>query len=261
MFVDKDKYTSHIKDQDKILEMRRLIDKIEIVLKNHMLQSTEFLDPYERRLAKSILNRFDDLEYVEQGGLLDAERKTIIMFPFYQDKSDLEDNVVVLKVNGNLQGLTHKDYLGAVLNLGIKRNKIGDILVHNDYGYIVVKPEIADFLLINLEKIGNQNTIIKRVELESIEPIEHKFKEINITLSSYRVDVYLSSVYNLSRQKSSELIKSNLVKVNWEPTDKQNKELSEGDIISARGYGRSILYSVDGISKKGKIKANVRILI
>lgn len=261
MFKDKDKYTSHIKEQDKIFEMRKVIDKIEIVTNNHIIESTDFLDPYEIRLAKSILNRFSEISYLEQGGHKNPERKIIVIYPFYQGNYNIRDYIVTFRITGSLNDLTHKDYLGAILNLGIKRNKIGDILVHENFGYITVKEEISDFIQLNLERIGNQKINIETIDSDCIEPLVERYREIKTTLMSNRLDVYLSSAYNLSRQKSSDLIKGNFVKVNWEPISKLNKELSVGDIISVRGYGRSILYSEDGLSRKGKIKANIRILI
>lgn len=259
MFIDKEYYTSHILDHEKKIEMRKLLDKIEIVLNNHTIEATDFLDPYERYLAKSILNRFD-IKYLEFGGLEECERKVIQIFPEYYDESTLVSPVNYLKIQDILD-LSHKDYLGALLNLGIKRSKVGDILVHEDCGYIILKNEISDFVLLNLEKIGNRNIQIVEVNLCDITLPELKYKEVNGFLSSLRLDVVISSAYNLSRQESMNIIKSGNVKVNWEKIDKGSKEVEEGDVISIRGYGRSILYSIGGVSKKGRLKSTIRILI
>lgn len=261
MKIDKDRYTSHIKDNDKVIDMRRIIDKVEIVLNNHSTEATDFLDPYERLLAKSILNRFMEISYLENGGILQAERQIITIYPDYYDSTILPQNIVVLRINGDLEGLSHKDFLGAVLNLGIKRSKIGDILIHDEYADIIIKKEIGDFILFNLEKVANKKVSIEERSLETLTPVEALYKEVNKTLSSYRLDVYMSAIYNLSRQESMDRIKSGNVKVNWEPINKPAKELQIGDVISVRGYGRSILHSVEGLSKKGKIRANIRILI
>ena len=72
MRINKDEYTSHIREPEKLLEMRKIIDKIEIVLNNYMIEATDFLDPYERYLAKSILNRFEEISYIEFGGLINS---------------------------------------------------------------------------------------------------------------------------------------------------------------------------------------------
>lgn len=261
MKIDKEKYVSHIKDADKIIDMRRLIDKIEIVLNNHCREFTDFLDPYERSLAKSILNRFIDINYLEDGGFIDAERQVIGIHPDYVEVSNLELSITTLRITGDFQGLSHKDFLGAILNLGIKRSKIGDILVHDYYTDIIVKKEISDFILFNLEKIANRKTHVEEKSLEYLVPIEVSYRELSKVLSSYRLDVYISASYNLSRQESMNIIKSKSVKVNWEFIDKPAKELEVGDLISVKGYGRSILYSIDGISNKGKIRTKIRIIL
>lgn len=260
MIIDREKYISHIKDQDKILQMRRVLDKIDIVLNSHTIQTTDFLDPYERYLAKSILNRFSDIKYNEEGGILEAERQIIVIYPYYYIE-DTPKGVSAIRVEGNLSGLTHKDFLGSVLSLGIKRNKVGDILVHEEYTNIVVKEEIADFILLNLRKIKNQKITVNLSALESLVPASIHYNEIRKTLSSYRLDVYISGIYNLSRQESMNVIRAGHIKVNWEPINKPSKEISIGDLVSVRGYGRSILHSVEGISKKGKIRAIIRILL
>lgn len=261
MKIDKEKYISHIKDYDKIIDMRRIIDKIEIVLNNHSNEFTDFLDPYERTLSKSILNRFTDINYLEDGGVKEAERQIIGIYPDYLEVSNVELVITALRVTGDLQGLSHKDFLGAILNLGIKRSKIGDILVHDDYTDIIAKREISDFILFNLEKIANRKVYVEEQSLEYLVPIEVLYKELSKVLSSYRLDVYISASYNLSRQESMNIIKSGNVKVNWETMDKPAKELEIGDLISVKGYGRSILHSVDGLSNKGKIRTKIRIIL
>lgn len=261
MKIDKEKYVSHIKDNDRVIEMRRILDKVEIVINNHLIESTDFLDPYSRLLAKSILNRFMEIEYQEDGGILETERQIISMYPDYYNSYDIDLNIIVLRIKGDLEGLSHKDFLGAVLNLGINRSKIGDILLHDEYVDIIVKKEIADFIIINLERIGNKKITIVEKHLEDLTPSKVLYNEIKKTLPSYRLDAYISASYNLSRQESMSIVKAGHVKINWEPIDKVSKELEEGDIVSIRGYGRSILHSVEGISKKGRIKSTIRILI
>ncbi len=260
MFIDKEKYIAHIGHSDKIMLMRQLLDKIENVSLNHSIENTDFLDPYEIYLSKSILNRFH-LGYCEDGGITDAERKIIQIFPDYYDSSSIGSSIKALKVRGHISGLSHKDFLGALLNLGIKRSKVGDILLYEDYSALVVKSEISDFILLNLEKIGNKNISLEEMDLENLTTPNLKYKDMDEFIASTRLDIVISSAYNLSRIESSKLIKSGRVKVNWKEINKPSIELEKGDVISTRGYGRAILYSLEGLSKKGRIKATIRILI
>lgn len=261
MKIDKEKHITHVKDPEKIIIMRKIMDKIEIVINNHTYESTDFLDPYELSLGKSILDGFAEIDYIENNGAIETERKAITIYPHYMNTYDLEFKIGLLCIRGDLHDLTHKDYLGAILNLGINRSKVGDILVGGEKTYLIVKQEIKDYVLFNLEKVSNKNIHIEERPLSDFKPVEVKYKEINKVLSSYRLDVYISSTYGLSRQESMSIIKAGNVKVNWEPIDKPSKELNVGDHVSIRGYGRSQLYYVEGISKKGKIKACIKILI
>lgn len=260
MFIDKEKYTAHIIDSDKQILMRQLLDKVASVLNNHDIQITDFLDPYERYLAKTILNRFD-IGYSEFGCIEDAERKIIQVFPEYSDGCYMENYTKVLKLTGDLSNLSHKDFLGGLLNLGIKRCKVGDILLFDTYCALIVKKEISDFVILNLEKIGNKNMAIEEMSFKNLQIPQMKYKEISVLIASIRLDIIISTSYKLSRTESLNVIKSGKVKVNWEKIDKSSKELEEGDIISVRGYGRIILYSLEGMSKKGKLRATIRILI
>lgn len=261
MKINREIYTAHIKNKDKLIDMRKIIDKVEIVINKHVVESTDFLDPYERALAKSILNRFSEISYFESGGFLSSERKIIVIFPHYLHESEVPEYLSYLRITGNLEGLTHKDYLGAILGLGIKRSKVGDILVHETHTDIILKDEISGFVLLNLDKIGNRNISIEEISKDLIMEPKILYKEIKKTLSSYRLDVFISGVYNLSRQESLNLIESGNVKVNWEPILKSSKELNVGDMVSVRGYGRSIFHSVDGVSKKGRILVNIRLIL
>ncbi len=261
MWIDREFYTSHIDDGEKLSKMRRLIDKMQIVLDNHSIEATDFLDPYERYLGKSILNRFDEIEYLECGGYEDAERKIIVIYQSYMRKEDIPIRLSLLKIDGDLDNMSHRDYLGAILNLGIERNKVGDILVNSDCGFVIVKDSMADFIKYNLKKIGKKNIHVNSVGWGDIVIPETQYREIKEFISSLRLDTVISAAYNLSRKDSMDIVKSGDVKVNWNWTDKPSLELEVGDTISVRGYGRFILYDIEGMSKKGKLRCIIRILM
>lgn len=240
--------------------MRRIIDKIEIVLDSHKIESTDFYNPYERKLARSILNRFLEIDYWEVGGLKDAERKAFLIYPDYYQLVESDVPIRGLMVYDYTGKYSHRDFLGSVLGLGINREKVGDILIHENYAQIVVKDEIADFILISLDKIGKEKVKVKEVSLKDITRGNVEYRDIHVTVPSLRLDAIISSSWNLSRQDSQKLIESDKVKVNWEPIGKVSKEVAKGDLVSTRGYGRFILYSIEGINRKGRIKIKIRLL-
>lgn len=261
MNINSKDYTSHIKNPDKLVKMRKLLDKVKIVNKNHSIEITDFLDPYEIILAKSILNRFNDINYCEYGGFEQSERKVIAIFKDYYDENSVDYNLCSLKMTGSVDDLNHRDYLGAILKLGIKRTKIGDILVDESSASVILKEEIKDFVLFNLEKVGNQKINLEELSLDKIVYKEPKFKEIRGFLNSLRLDLVISFVCNISRSESSKIINSNKVKVNWEIIYKASKDLEIGDIVSVKGFGRFTIHSFEGYSKRGKINIIIRILI
>lgn len=261
MKINKESYIYHIKDADKLIEMRKILDKIELSKNKHTIEYTDFLDPYERYLAKSILNRFDELKHLEYGGTSNNERKVIIIYPFYYDESEIEPKLSYLRITGDIKELSHKDFLGGLLALGINRVKVGDIQVHNNFTDIIIKNELCDFVLFNLNKVGNKKITVSEIPQQKLEEPAVKFEEMNKFVTSLRLDAILSITYNISRQDSINMIKTGKVKVNWEEITKPSKELKVEDVISTKGYGRAILHSIDGFSKKGRLLITVRILI
>lgn len=261
MIIDKDLYIKHIQGEDYILKMRKILDNVEMVLNDYRQETTDFLDPYERHLAKSILNRFDEITYTEDGGLVESERKLINVFPFYLEKDEIEEKISFIEIQFLDNNLSHKDFLGAILNLGIIREKIGDIYVHHDYAFIMVKKEIKDFILFNLNKVSNSKVKNQEIKRNEVKISQEDYKEVSKFVSSLRLDTIISSIYNMSRQNSLKIIKSDRIKINFKPVNKPSVELNEGDLISVKGYGRSKFHSINGISKKGNYNITFRILV
>ncbi|KGG79565.1 RNA-binding S4 domain protein [Caloranaerobacter azorensis H53214] len=262
MFLNKAKYLEYIKDPEQIIVMRKILDKIEKVLKNHEVVYSDFLDPYQRRLSYSILNRFSDLNYFEEGGLEEAERKSIIIYPFYLNKEDIENPIGLIEIIGNFRRrLSHRDYLGSILGLGIKREKIGDIYLHDDFAQIVLHRDILDFVKLHLNKVGNQNVYVEEISLGEIKQGVTEYIEKNITVSSLRVDNVISTVYNVSRSKCLMYFNQNRVKVNWEPIRQPFHLVDETDLISVKGEGRFLIYKNLGKTKKGRHKLIIKIYV
>lgn len=261
MLLDKQKYLEHIKDSSQLIIAKKLLDKIQRVIRYHNIEYTDFLDPFQRRICYSILNRINDINFIEDGGYDESERRIIIIHPNYIDKEYLEDFVSVLEINGNFKynEICHRDILGSILGLGIKREKIGDIYLNGDYGYIVTLKEITDFLIFNLNRIKKSTVKLITIDKTSIKPIIRKYITKELTVSSMRLDSLISQTFNMSRYNSLRLIKLNKVKVNHELIYKADKKINEGDLISVRGNGRMVLKSILGLSKKGKIKCLIEL--
>lgn len=265
MLGDKNKYIEHIEDREQHIVMRKIIDKAEAVLKYHETAYTDFLDPYQRELAASILNRLD-VSYYGEGGLLDAERKSIIIFPDYMTKETIKESldeypIKAIKIEGSFKfnSVSHRDFLGAILGLGIKREVVGDIFIKEDFATVILHGEISDFVMYNLKQIGKESVDIKEIDLRDVEKPIEEYTDVNLTISSLRLDALVSGICKISRNKSTILINQSKVKVNWRPIDNISFEINQGDVLSIRGFGRLKLVECMGHSKKGREKIRVRV--
>lgn len=248
---------NHITRLEEKTTIRKVIDKIESVMKSHIAQSTDFLNPHEINLSISILNRFkDDISYEVHGGYDDSESSIIYIFPSYKYENDADD-IVLFKFESN-EKIKHGDVLGSILGLSIDRQKIGDILIGEKYTYFFVKREIANFIEINLTKISKYNIILSREDkITDLPKKEYDYKKIIV--SSFRLDNLISKVFNLSRSKVKKMIDVGLVKVNFAKEIRSHFELESGDLVSLRKYGRFRIFDVEGSTKKGNFVIIVRL--
>ena len=260
--MEKLRLTAHINDIELKNKMYKVIDKANSCLKNYDIRTTEFLNPFEIKNAKDILNSETDLKYKVDGGYQNAERQLIYIFPYYMEEDDIESNLKVIQIEGNFKfkSISHRDYLGALLNLGIKREKIGDIIIHDNFCQVVVSEDICDFIIINLEKVSKNKVKVKEITVKDIIESEQNFKEISFTVSSLRLDSVIGGVYNLSRSESLKLIKGEKLHVDYEKIISPSKEIKTNSLISVRGHGRAII-EIGDMTKKGRIKIRAKIII
>ena len=260
--MEKLRLTAHINDIELKNKMYKVIDKANSCLKNYDIRTTEFLNPFEIKNAKDILNSETDLKYKVDGGYQNAERQLIYIFPYYMEEDDIESNLKVIQIEGNFKfkSISHRDYLGALLNLGIKREKIGDIIIHDNFCQVVVSEDIFDFIIINLEKVSKNKVKVKEITVKDIIESEQNFKEISFTVSSLRLDSVIGGVYNLSRSETLKLIKGEKVHVDYEKIISPSKEIKTNSLISVRGHGRAII-EIGDMTKKGRIKIRAKIII
>lgn len=152
--------------------------------------------------------------------------------------------------------LTHRDFLGALMNLGIERSTLGDILIEDNIGYLFCIESMADFIIENLAKVKHTSVICGRAK-EVPTLINKDKKEMKIQISSERIDAVLAKVYRLSRSEAIELFRQKRVFVNGRLCENNSQILKSGDTVSARGCGKFEYSGQMSISKKGKMNASV----
>ena len=184
------------------------------------------------------------------GGFDDAQRQMVAFIDEY-DEADFPIGAVRLS-SPMLHSLSHRDFLGSVLGLGIKREKCGDIIILEDECYIIAHRDITPFIASSLTKAGRVGVKCKECSLSEIKLPEKSFEPVKGTVSTLRLDSVVSLFAGKSRSCGAELISAGFVFVNGISAEKNDMHLSDGDIISVRGHGKAIL-EVGGKSKKDRI--------
>lgn len=221
---------------------------------------TDFLDPRQQFIVDSIRRQYDGIESSAEGALDGAERKRVLLYPSYFIPANDEFALTVVEVNYPKKFVTlrHKDVLGSMMSLGMDRSKFGDIRVEDGAIQFVVASEVLEYVRANFNGIGKV-----KVQVETVEDPFNYFQQQeewtseSLTVSSLRLDTVISSIFNISRQKSASLIQSGKVKVNWVEKDQTSMELQELDLLSIRGLGRVKLMMIEGRTKKDKIRLQI----
>jgi len=234
-----------------------ILDRIEQLEKTGQWQTSDFLDPHQQRTADRVMHSFRELKAVTWGAYPEAERCRLLLYPAVRQAGTADVALAALEVDAGLRAeqLTHRDFLGAILGLGLRREKIGDILVlEQRKAQIIVHPEILPFLLSNWGEVGKYSVAIREITLEQLAPPLLQFKEIKTTVASLRLDAVASAGFALSRSKLTPAIRANHVKLNWQSVTSASAAVKAGDVISLAGRGRVEVAEVLGESKKGRIQ-------
>ncbi|KRQ86559.1 S4 domain protein [Caloramator mitchellensis] len=233
------------------------INKIELA-KNYQIVFTDFINP-EEKAALLALCRQNDVNVNFYGD--DNFERTVAKLFKLNDYAEYP--IDVLKVEGNFkfERVEHRDYLGSLLSLGIKREKIGDINVFDDGAEIYILKELSDYVIFNLEKIKHTTVKIKKIGLNEAREKLIKFKTLSLNVPSLRLDAIISELTGESRNKASEIIKNENVKVNFKIIKETDKKVEPNSTISIKGYGRFIVGECLGATKSGRLVVEAKKII
>lgn len=248
------------KQEDKIC-LAQILDKIELSKKTNKIQYTDFLDMYQVSLVQNFLRKVKCDFCNLYGGYEDSERKIAISYPESYTDSMIQKNYdKILKVvrvklpEDEIGKYTHRNYLGGIVKLGLKREKVGDIIVSNDGADIIV---VDDFSIILKEQLPSltrfENSKIDIVSLDKLQKKEVKVEEVKIIVPSLRLDNIVSDLARTSRSKAAQIINQERVFVNGQSETKLSKQLKLNDIVTIRGKGRFIVKEFCGNTRSGRI--------
>ncbi|MCC5893066.1 YlmH/Sll1252 family protein [Exiguobacterium sp.] len=241
--------------------IEQVLDWVQQVEDNYLFKLTDFLDPREQQIVKQIVG--NRLTIHEDGGFEGAERKRLILAPDYYelDSDDFEIAIRQIDYPTKFVDLTHRQVTGTLLNAGLKRQKFGDVVLHDGVAQFATTRDAAGFIEMNVDRVGKARIRVSDVapEAKLVVP-ETKWSDEFGIVSSLRFDTVVSEVLGLSRQKAQALVKQGECKVNHKPIDDASFILEPDDLVSIRGYGRVKLMAVLGSTKREKIKIQYGII-
>jgi len=269
----KDIINKHARSEDDALFLARLDDKLEQAGRGQLV-SSNFMDPHQRSLAKRLLTG-SSITYSFDGGYDGAERAVCLFVPEYLNTSDQTTASLreVLIQSGQypirlhrvqhdeskyVNILTHRDYLGALMNLGIRRETLGDILVHRGFAQIMVLDKMADNIIGSLTQVSNASVRVEEEDILTVEAVNPEVKVVKATVASLRLDAVLAEGFSLSRGDAAAYIKAGKVALNFEECLSPDARVAEGCTISLRGMGRMVLEEVGGLSKKNRMFITIK---
>ncbi|WP_202077022.1 RNA-binding protein [Caldalkalibacillus salinus] len=236
--------------------VEKVADWADIVQERYQRRLTNFLDPREQFIVQSVVGRLADINVSFFGGYEQSERKRALIYPEYDEVSPEDFQVTLLSIEQDVN-VSHRDVLGSLLGIGLKREKFGDILIADSHKQLLVAGDIADYVLGHFHQVSRYHVTLQTHHLDELVPPSDPWQSFDRTVSSLRLDVILSELLPLSRSKVTTLIKGKKVKVNWRLVEQAGMVLQKGDILSVKGFGRFLFSSIQGQTKKGNIRVSL----
>ncbi len=244
-------YTS---DKDKLL-CSKIDDAVNLCLTRQKPYYFSFMSEYSRAVATKYLEYIQFESFCFFGGYENSERKILGLFYDQVNTDDFPITAVSFKFR-KCDKLTHRDFLGALMSLGIERETVGDILVEDGRCVTFVKEELANYIISQISKVGNVGVNVSKHSGSSL-PKGRGQEELTFVVSSLRLDNIVAAVCNLSRDKTKSLILSDNVRVDFLPCQNISQTLQPGCCLSIRGKGKYVFNAVCGNTAKGRIRISV----
>ena len=228
---------------------------------------SKFLDSNELSLAAALSKRTSG-KFMFWGGYPDAERVIMIYLPDYLDSdlsfSDIfpmyaDSPLIALRIKKDkFTELSHRDYLGALMGLGLKRDTIGDICLRDDGCDIIALPQAAKYIKENLTSAGRATLKVEIIDIDKVIAPKTQTIDIAFTVASPRIDAVLGEIFSLSRSTAADAISQGLVFVNDIEVTKNDKKICPNDKIVLRRKGRAVIGDEFYKTKKGRIRITAK---
>ena len=240
---------SSLDGEERIL-ISRVMDLAQRCESRHFVTYTPFLNPREQRLARAYCK--GDFRIKSWGGYEDAERAVLAFCPDEDDEVYYPFTPLrITAADGRV--FSHRDYLGAILGLGIKREKIGDIITEEDCAFVFCDDSVSEFVCLNLTGVSFSTVNCTPTTDDRVFSYKRRYEERSVTVASLRLDCIVSSAAGLSREKGTALIERGLVRLNYDIAKNPSSKVADGDVISVRGCGKMEIKTDHLTSRKGRI--------
>ena len=251
--MKKEEFLSLLKNSLDDFSLLKLYNKMQLAINKGI---TVFTDEFYTPDIWSILEeRLKNIIKVDSYGIfLDSDRRIIAFNKEEYDEFPIR--LVEIKCNTKFSKLAHKDYLGALMSLGINRNKIGEVILSDDKAFVAVSLDMVDFIIGNLDKVKNLSCTCTLIEDFHNLPTANYEEKVVISTSN-RLDSIVSAISNISRSKACEYIENQRVLVNYVTIKEKNYSIKENVKITVKGIGKFKIGEISGTTKSGRLKIKI----
>lgn len=246
--------------EDEILK-RRILDLANRCYQTNVYTFTGFLSPADQALVFEMEQELSFVDWTLYGGGEECERR---MLRFgseemlgYEEPFPISCLTVKPLAKKFADELTHRDFLGAFMHLGIERDVLGDIIVRDNTGYVFCEDAMAGYLSQHLDRVKHTGVSCE-ITKQCPEAARPQFSEEELVVSSSRCDAVVAKVFQLSRSQSIELFRAKRIFVGGRQYENNSGVLKAGDVVSVRGFGKFIFSGFLNETKKGRIRVGIR---
>lgn len=243
-------FLTSLPNEETRLQIIKIVDQMLICQKRGTPVVTDFYDPYIRSMTKNLIPHFS-ITMKEEGGFVTAERKRLV----FEEEGRIykENSCSCLEIISRFSELGHRDVLGSLLSLGIKREKIGDIRPKGNTVRFIVAKELKEYISSNLVKVRREGVSCHEILEDEKWEVSPSYQIFDKTVASLRADVVVAAIYSLSREQAKKVIEQGLLRMNYKPILKVDTTWEGETLFSLRGYGRVTVHYMEMKSKKGRL--------
>ena len=246
-------------EKEELFLRNKFLDLARNAYFKNIVTYSMFLNLNEQTIFETIQKELPNIRHVMFGGYSEAERKIVCFYCDNIPEFDMLEYIKISPVNKKFADeLTHRDFLGALMNLGIERHMVGDICIVDNTAHIITFKSMSEIIINELTTVKHTKVVLDRESVDELKSVNRvEYKKINIP--SERLDSIIGSIYNISRSKVNLYIDAGKVFINSKQCFSHSSKIKSGDIITVRGLGRAKFLGISALSKKGRLFAETEI--